>query len=59
MSIPNLDEKKKEIKEDDDDVKREDHNLLCEGCLGEQAFWFYDGSVMFLNYLEAAPALAG
>ena len=23
-------------------MKREDHNLLCEGCLGEQAFWFYD-----------------
>ena len=42
VSIPNLDEKKEEIKEDDDDVKREDHNLLCEGCLGEQALWFYD-----------------
>ena len=41
VSIPNLDEKKEEIKEDDD-VKREDHNLLCEGCFGEQAFWFYD-----------------
>ena len=23
-------------------MKREDHNLLCEGCFGEQAFWFYD-----------------
>ena len=42
VSIPNLDEKKEEIKEDEEDVKREDHNLLCEGCLGEQAFWFYD-----------------
>ena len=42
VSIPKLDEKKEEIKEDDDDVKREDHNLLCEGCFGEQAFWFYD-----------------
>ena len=42
VSIPNLDERKEEIKEDEDDVKREDHNLLCEGCLAEQAFWFYD-----------------
>ena len=42
VSIPNLDEKKEEIKDDEDDVKQEDHNLLCEECLGEQAFWFYD-----------------
>ena len=42
VSIPNLDEKKEEIKEDEEEMKREDHNLLCEGCLGEQAFWFYD-----------------
>ena len=42
VSIPNLDEKKEEIKEDEEEIKREDHNLLCEGCLGEQAFWFYD-----------------
>ena len=42
VSIPNLDEKKEEIKEDDEEMKREDHNLMCEGCLGEQAFWFYD-----------------
>ena len=41
-SIPNLDEKKEEIKEDDDDVKGADPNLLREGCFGEQAFWFYD-----------------
>ena len=41
VSIPNLDEAKEEIK-DEIDLKREDHNLLCEGCLGEQAFWFYD-----------------
>ena len=41
VSIPNLDETKEEIK-DEGDLKREDHNLLCEGCLGEQAFWFYD-----------------
>ena len=41
VSIPNLDEAKEEIK-DGGDLKREDHNLLCEGCLGEQAFWFYD-----------------
>ncbi len=41
VSIPNMDEKKEKIK-DEDDVKREDHNLLREGCLGEQAFWFYD-----------------
>ena len=41
VSIPNLDESKEEIKEDGD-LKREDHNLLCEGCFGEQAFWFYD-----------------
>ena len=41
VSIPNLDEAKEEIK-DEGDLKREDHNLLCEGCLGEQAFWFYD-----------------
>ena len=41
VSIPNLDEAKEEIK-DEVDLKREDHNLLCEGCLGEQAFWFYD-----------------
>ena len=27
---------------DEGELKREDHNLLCEGCLGEQAFWFYD-----------------
>ena len=40
VSIPNLDETKEEIK-DEGDLKREDHNLLCEGCLGEQAFWFY------------------
>ena len=39
VSIPNLDEAKEEIK-DEVDLKREDHNLLCEGCLGEQAFWF-------------------
>ena len=42
MSIPNLDEKKERNKEDDEELKREDHNLMCEGCLGEQAFWFYD-----------------
>ena len=42
VSIPNLDEKKEEIKEDESEMKREDHNLLCEGCLGEQAFRFYD-----------------
>ena len=42
VSIPNLDEKKEEIKGDDEEMKREDHNLMCEGCLGEQAFWFYD-----------------
>ena len=41
VSIPNLDETKEEFK-DEGDLKREDHNLLCEGCLGEQAFWFYD-----------------
>ena len=41
VSIPNLDEAKEAIK-DEGDLKREDHNLLCEGCLGEQAFWFYD-----------------
>ena len=41
VSIPNLDETKEEIK-DEGDLKREDHNLLCEGCLGEQAFWFYN-----------------
>ena len=41
VSIPNLDETKEEIK-DEGDLKREDHNLLCEGCLGEEAFWFYD-----------------
>ena len=41
VSIPNLDEAKEESK-DEGDLKREDHNLLCEGCLGEQAFWFYD-----------------
>ena len=41
VSIPNLDEAKEEIK-DEGNLKREDHNLLCEGCLGEQAFWFYD-----------------
>ena len=41
VSIPNLDETKEEIK-DEGDLKREDQNLLCEGCLGEQAFWFYD-----------------
>ena len=41
VSIPNLDETEEEIK-DEGDLKREDHNLLCEGCLGEQAFWFYD-----------------
>ena len=41
VSIPNLDKTKEEIK-DEGDLKREDHNLLCEGCLGEQAFWFYD-----------------
>ena len=41
VSIPNLDETKEGIK-DEGDLKREDHNLLCEGCLGEQAFWFYD-----------------
>ena len=41
VSIPHLDERKEEIQGDEDDVKREDHNLLCEGCLGEQAFWFY------------------
>lgn len=41
VSSPNLDEKKEELKEDED-VKREDHNLLCVGCLGEQAFWFFD-----------------
>ena len=41
VSIPNLDEAKEENK-DEGDLKREDHNLLCEGCLGEQAFWFYD-----------------
>ena len=41
VSIPNLDEAKEEIK-DEGDLKREDHNLLCEGCLGEQACWFYD-----------------
>ena len=41
VSIPNLDEAKEEIK-DEGELKREDHNLLCEGCLGEQAFWFYD-----------------
>ena len=41
VSIPNLDGTKEEIK-DEGDLKREDHNLLCEGCLGEQAFWFYD-----------------
>jgi len=32
-----LDEGKAEIK-DEEGIKREDHNLLCEGCLGEQAF---------------------
>ncbi len=42
LSIPHLDERKEGIKENEDDVKREDHNLLCEGCFGEQAFWFYD-----------------
>ena len=41
VSIPNLDEAKEEIK-DEAELKREDHNLLCEGCLGEQAFWFHD-----------------
>ena len=41
VSIPNLDEAKEEIK-DEGELKREDHNLLCEGCLGEQAFWFHD-----------------
>ena len=41
VSIPNLDKAKEEIK-GEGDLKREDHNLLCEGCLGEQAFWFYD-----------------
>ena len=41
VSIPNLDETEEEIK-DEGDLRREDHNLLCEGCLGEQAFWFYD-----------------
>ena len=41
VSIPNLDEAKEEIK-DEGELKREDRNLLCEGCLGEQAFWFYD-----------------
>ena len=30
VSIPNLDEAKEEIK-DEGDLKREDHNLLCEG----------------------------
>ena len=42
VSIPSLDERKEEKKEDEDDVKREDHNLLCEGCFGEQAPRFYD-----------------
>ena len=41
VSIPNLDESKEEIK-DEGELKIEDHNLLCEGCFGEQAFWFYD-----------------
>ena len=42
VSIRNLDERKEETKEDEEEVKREDHNLLCEECLGEQALWFYD-----------------
>ena len=42
VSISSLDERKEEIKEDEDDAKREDHNLLCEGCSGEQSLWFYD-----------------
>ena len=59
VSIPNLDEVKEEIK-DEGDLKREDHNLLCEGCLGEQAFWFYDiRSVMFWSCSAAAPATVG
>ncbi len=37
-----MDVKKEEIQDDEEDVKRQDHNLLCEGCLGEQAFWFFD-----------------
>ena len=41
VSIANLDEAKEEIK-DEGVLKREDHNLFCEGCLGEQAFRFYD-----------------
>ena len=53
VSIPNLDEAKEEIK-DEGELKREDHNLLCEGCLGEQAFWFYD-----ISCLAAAPAIVG
>ena len=36
-----MDEGKEEIM-DEEEMKREDHNLLREGCLGEQAFWFYD-----------------
>ena len=42
VSTPNLDEKKEETNEDKDEVKGEDHNLLREGCSGEQAFWFDD-----------------
>ena len=58
VSIPNLDEAKEDHK-DEGDLKR-DHNLLCEGCLGEQAFGStMIRSVMFWNCLAAAPAIVG
>ena len=60
MTVPNVDEKKGEIKDDEDDAKREYHNLLCEGCFGDKYFGFtMIRSVMFLRCLEAAPALVG
>ena len=57
VSIPSLDEMKEEVKADEDDVKREDHNLLCEGCFGEQASRFYDDQMC--DVLELSGSSSG
>ena len=54
VSIPNLDESKEAIK-DEGELKREDHNLLCEGCFG----FMTTRNVMSWSCLAAAPAIVG
>ena len=58
-SIPDIDEKKEEIKHEDD-VRREDHNLLREGdvLMNKHFRSTTIRSVMFWS-LEEAPAVVG